>query len=558
MGKVALYTRVSTNYQVDKDSLPHQRKELINYAKYVLKTKDYVIFEDAGFSGKNIERPSYKEMMTRIRNGEFTHLVVDKIDRISRNLLDFAGMYDELKELGVTFISRNEQFDTSSAIGEAILKIILVFAELERHMTSERVISIMLDRAEKGQWNGANVPLGYKWSDEAKFPVIDESEAKIVHTIFDMYEDGTSFSKISLHLNQHRIRTKRNGIWTAATVRQIAHNPFYKGTLRYNYRSAARGKIKQPDEWIIKENNHPALISPEQWAHVNELCDEHRKCRNKPGMIQHHKYIHVFSDILRCRCGRSGSARYDKVRKNGLRPSAYVCTTNQLGCSDLCDNTVSVSDISLGPFIFDYLQNIVYIQKHIQHFPTPQSFEKKLLQGEPFNKIVAIDPDTLQKLYDAFAMDGSVEYHGKKTETDSVSERDLLIAERQTHERAFERLKQIYLYEDIGISKKDFLSERQRITERIDAINLKLQKYAASTAASQKDIEFLNQASNFIIQKQLISNKPIDWPTFALHVDAENLNRFLQTIITRIIFYKKKVLSIEFKNGIVHKFIYQD
>lgn len=78
-------------------------------------------------------------MMSRIRTGEFTHILVWKIDRISRNLLDFASMYAELKELGITFISKNEQFDTSSAIGEAMLKIILVFAELERNMVSERV-----------------------------------------------------------------------------------------------------------------------------------------------------------------------------------------------------------------------------------------------------------------------------------------------------------------------------------------------------------------------------------------------------------------------------------
>ena len=137
--KAALYIRVSTMYQIDKESLPHQREELKRYAQYVLHISDYEIFEGAGLAGKNTDRPAYQEMMARIRKHEFTHLIVDKIDRISRNLLDFAAMYDELKKLDVTFISRNEQFDTSSAMGEAMLKIILVFAELERHMTSERV-----------------------------------------------------------------------------------------------------------------------------------------------------------------------------------------------------------------------------------------------------------------------------------------------------------------------------------------------------------------------------------------------------------------------------------
>lgn len=137
--KVAIYIRVSTVHQVDKDSLPMQRKDLINYSEYVLNCKNYEIFEDAGFSGKNTIRPAFQRMMTRVRLKEFSHILVWKIDRISRNLLDFAEMYQELKKLGVTFVSKNEQFQTDTAIGEAMLKIILVFAELERNMTSERV-----------------------------------------------------------------------------------------------------------------------------------------------------------------------------------------------------------------------------------------------------------------------------------------------------------------------------------------------------------------------------------------------------------------------------------
>lgn len=134
--KIAVYIRVSTTHQIDKESLPFQRRELENYAKYVLNIDDMEFFEDAGYSGKNIMRPAFQSMMSRIRLGEFSHILVWKIDRISRNIIDFANMFEELKKLNVTFVSKNEQFDTSSAIGEAILKIILVFAELERNLTA--------------------------------------------------------------------------------------------------------------------------------------------------------------------------------------------------------------------------------------------------------------------------------------------------------------------------------------------------------------------------------------------------------------------------------------
>ena len=166
--KAAIYIRVSTHWQIDKDSLKVQRRELTAYVEMLLGITDYVIFEDPGYSAKNTDRPDYQAMMDRIRTGEFTHLVVWKIDRISRNLLDFASMYDELKRLGVTFVSKNEQFDTSSAIGEAMLKIILVFAELERQMTSERVTAVMLSRANNGQWNGGRVPYGYALGQEQR------------------------------------------------------------------------------------------------------------------------------------------------------------------------------------------------------------------------------------------------------------------------------------------------------------------------------------------------------------------------------------------------------
>ena len=117
--RVAIYVRVSTHWQIDKDSLKVQKKELAAYAELVLGIPSYEIFEDPGFSAKNTDRPAYQRMMARLRTGEFSHLLVWKIDRISRNLMDFSQMYAELKKIGVTFVSKNEQFDTSTAIGDA-------------------------------------------------------------------------------------------------------------------------------------------------------------------------------------------------------------------------------------------------------------------------------------------------------------------------------------------------------------------------------------------------------------------------------------------------------
>ena len=240
--KAAIYVRVSTQYQVDRASLPVQREELINYAKYALGISDYVIFEDAGYSAKNTDRPDYQQMMARMRTGEFSHLLVWKIDRISRNLLDFSVMYAELKELGVVFVSKNEQFDTSSAMGEAMLKIILIFAELERKTTSERVSAVFVSRANDGIWNGGKVPYGYSYDKEGKTFSIAEDEAKIVRLIYSLYESEKSIVRVARIMNERGLKSRAGSDWSPTTVHTILSSPFYSGTYRYNYRNESNRK----------------------------------------------------------------------------------------------------------------------------------------------------------------------------------------------------------------------------------------------------------------------------------------------------------------------------
>ena len=227
--RVAIYVRVSTHYQIDKDSLPVQKEELIAYAKYVLNADSYEIFEDAGFSAKNTDRPGFQQMMSRIREGEFSHVLVWKLDRISRNLLDFAAMYDELKRLGVTFVSKNEQFDTSSAMGEAMLKIILVFAELERKMTAERVIAVMISRAGNGQWNGGRIPFGYNYDKNTETFSVNETEAAVVLKMFDLYEETHSLLQVAKALNASGSRHRSGKEWTPTTVSIILKSPILHG-----------------------------------------------------------------------------------------------------------------------------------------------------------------------------------------------------------------------------------------------------------------------------------------------------------------------------------------
>lgn len=164
--RTAIYVRVSTTYQVDKESLPMQKKDLIYYSENILGIPNYEIFEDAGYSAKNTDRPAFKSMMKRLKEKEFTHVLVWKLDRISRNIADFINMWEEFEALGIRFISKNDNFQTDTPMGRAMLNIIMTFAQLEREMTSMRVKATMISRAKEGKWNGTAVPFGYKYDFE--------------------------------------------------------------------------------------------------------------------------------------------------------------------------------------------------------------------------------------------------------------------------------------------------------------------------------------------------------------------------------------------------------
>ncbi|MCC8066386.1 MAG: recombinase family protein, partial [Clostridiales bacterium] len=320
--KVAIYIRVSTTYQIDKDSLPMQRKDLIAYCTLILGTENYEIFEDAGYSGKNTDRPAFQEMMQRIRNGEFTHVLVWKIDRISRNLLDFAEMYEELQALRVTFVSKNEQFDTSTAIGEAMLKIILVFAELERNMTSERVTATMIARANNGQWNGGRIPFGYDYNPETCTFSNREDEAKVCRILKDDYISNKSLTHTARLLNDSGFKTRAGVNWTPTAVWIIASSPFYAGIYRYNrYKGMENRTINPEDEWVMVADHHPAIFTLEEHETMASIRSNNSRNFNSPGREIRSRNVHIFSGIAYCgKCGRRMTSTPGKNHADGYRP----------------------------------------------------------------------------------------------------------------------------------------------------------------------------------------------------------------------------------------------
>ena len=559
---VALYVRVSTGYQVDKDSLPHQKKELKNYCKHVLHIPEerIMIFEDAGKSAKNTKRPAFERMMQMVRAGQISHVLVYKIDRVSRNLVDFSLMYDDFKKNRVVFISLNEQFDTSSAIGEAILKIILVFAELERKMTSERVMDIMLGRAKNGLWNGANVPFGYAWDDVLQFPVPHPTEADIIKFMYDFYEREQSSCKLRDYLNGHDIPTKRGGEWTSKTVADIIRNPMYKGTYRYNYRESARGKIKPKEEWIVLEDVFTPLVSKEQWENCNKIMDSNAAARNNMCSQSKKKYYHVFGGLLRCGvCGSNMICDKDRPRENGFFPSIYRCGNRWR--KNTC-KAKGVTDVVLGPFVFNYIKNMIQATNNAASISTPEALEEILLTGPEFKNVVGIDVVGLTAAFDALkALHGpTATYKPTALTNDTSTATDdaravLLAQEKERNIKALERLKKLYLFDENAMSEREYLETKQGLEVRNAQIENELADMRMNQEAATASIGFVSSASSFLVAHKMNQGEHIDYKEFAPLLDDKTLKDFVASVVDSIGIIEGKVDSITFNNGMVHKFI---
>lgn len=557
--KAALYIRVSTVYQIDKDSLKVQERELINYARLVMNITDYEIFRDAGYSAKNTDRPDYQKMMQRLRTGEFTHLIVWKIDRISRNLLDFAEMYKELKDLRVTFISKNEQFDTSSAIGEAMLKIILVFAELERQMTSERVTAVMISRAESGSWNGGKVPLGYIKDKESKSFHIHPEQAEVVKLIFNSYERMQSSTAVAKYLNEQGITTKAGNTWKPSTICLILRNPFYIGTMLYNKRhNSVTGKIKPQDEWIIAENHHAAIIDPEQFKRCNAILGNNMIGNDRATYYRGN--CHVLAGLLFCDyCGSMMAAQIGKPlkKRGGIRLSHYSCYNKRQG---LCNNAFT-SDSTIGPFILNYVANMYRIQKTFGKSTSMQTLEKKLLRGEAFENVAQIEELGLKQLYDALKNNSFSEapiYYEDNIRDSAASpnKKAILLDEKASHEKALERLEQLFYYSDSDMSEHEFFQKKAKIKAKLDEVDQKLSKQIDDTA-TPSDEYFTALVSNFILSNKLNEERYIDYFVLQKKIDPNELKLFLNAVLSKCYIRDGQVASIVFKNGFEHRFIYK-
>ena len=241
-------------------------------------------YDDGGFTGGNMDRPALRRLMADIEAGKVDCVVVYKVDRLSRSLLDFARMMETFDKQNVSFVSVTQQFNTATSMGRLILNVLLSFAQFEREMISERTRDKIAATRRKGKYGGGRPVLGYDRDPSGPRLVVNEVEAARVRTIFDLYLEFKTVAAVVEELNRRGWTNKSS---TTLKGQQIGGQPFTGVTLHYLLKNPIYiGKLRYKDE--LYEGEHDAIVDREAWQRAQaSLASNGRQgnpaIRNKVG-----------------------------------------------------------------------------------------------------------------------------------------------------------------------------------------------------------------------------------------------------------------------------------
>ncbi len=321
--RIAIYLRVSTEMQVeDGYSLRAQRATLIEYCK-VNEYEISDIYMDEGISAKDTNRPQLQRLLDDATKGLFDAVLVHKFDRFTRSVKDLYELLGYLKLHSVSFISKQEKFDTSTAMGMAMLGMLGVFAQFERELIGERVRFGMEQKVREGKRPNGMFPYGY----DKKGNIIPE-EAEIIRLVRHMYmKEQMGFKTIAMRLIDQGI-TRRGSIWRASTVSSTLENTFYAGIIQFGNKMEngkyANHKKEMRKDVIHEKGIYEAIFTEE------EFYEHLRIMRRRSGNSYSRKLEYYFTGLLRCgRCGAAMHGRMVHSRKdkngNTTKSSYYIC-----------------------------------------------------------------------------------------------------------------------------------------------------------------------------------------------------------------------------------------
>jgi DNA invertase Pin-like site-specific DNA recombinase len=348
--RCAVYTRKSTEHglELEFNSLDAQREACEAYIRsqasegWICLPKQY---DDPAFSGGNLDRPALQRLLKDIESGLVDVVVVYKIDRLTRSLSDFAKLVEIFDTHSISFVAITQQFNTTTSMGRLTLNILLSFAQFERELASERVRDKVAASRRKGKWTGGTVPLGYDARD--KKLVVNETEAKIVRTVFERYVALKSVPRLIEELDRKGIVTKTHQL----KGKVIGGIPFNYGTALHVLKNRIYlGETGHDGKWFAGE--HDPILDRQTFDRVQEIMKgnavKRSKRRTESGTL--------LTGFLYDDRGNRMSPTY--VIKKGVRYPFYVSTALLKGRKNQAGSISRVSATEIEKDV------VMMLQKH--------------------------------------------------------------------------------------------------------------------------------------------------------------------------------------------------
>jgi site-specific DNA recombinase len=352
--RCAVYTRKSTEEGLEQEfnSLDAQREAGEAFIASQ-KSEGWVClpdrYDDGGFTGGNMERPALKRLVADIDADRVDCVVVYKVDRLSRSLLDFTQIMEALDQRGVSFVSVTQQFNTTSSMGRLTLNILLSFAQFEREIISERTRDKIAAARRKGKWSGGRPVLGYDVAPGGGRLVVNEDEAARVRAIYEVYLDRQSLIETIKELDARGWTNKR---WVTKKGHESGGSPFNKHSLHSLLTNVLyTGRLTYKDE--IHDGEHPAIVDEETFRRVGQILKRNgatggRHVRNRFGAI-----LKGLINCVPCNCVMVPT----HATKKNRRYRYYVCATAQKRGWHTCPSK-SIPAGEIEKFVVDQVRSI--------------------------------------------------------------------------------------------------------------------------------------------------------------------------------------------------------
>lgn len=396
---VGLYPRVSTEDQFrNGHSLDEQKERMLKLCDYK-NYEVYKVYEDAGISAKNMNRPAFQEMIQDIKDGKINKIIVYKLDRLTRSIKDLEEICTFLEENDCSLESMCEDINTSTANGKFFIRMLTILAQLEIERTSERTKFGMVGAVKKGHFVG-RPPIGYDKVD--KKLVINDIESEVIRRIFDLYIKGVAANAITKLLNEEKVLNRK---WIPTLVDRILSNEIYIGN--YVHRKTVSNEESQKFIGVA-----PAIIEEEVF-NIAQI----QKQKNLKNYKR--KQTYIFMQSIKCpKCGTIMGGCSSKSH-TGEKHCYYQCAN--------CKTRVSEKKIEkqMINFLDDMLDFFLLINNTYKPY-LYQDTEKEL---KKCNKIID-ELNTKEKRIKSAFIDGIVEEIELKDELDFIKNQKKITEEK--------------------------------------------------------------------------------------------------------------------------------